>query len=88
MADYLHGVIGFDQNPFSYIIKIKERFKQLRKNNLTLSLLNAKIDATGPYFLGHTIWPTGISPNASKVVALKSIAMPKELNDLLEEIRG
>ena len=63
-------------------------FKQLRKHNLELSKSKAKIGATDADFLGHTISPAGIRPNASKVVALRKMPMPSDLKQLRSLLGG
>ena len=62
---YLDGVIIFDPGPAAHVLNIKELSKQLRKHNLKLSPSQAKSGDTDASFLGHTISPAGIRPNAS-----------------------
>ena len=59
---------------------MKELFLRLRKHNLKLSPSKATIGATDAEFLGHTISPTGIIPNAQKAEA--KMPMPEDLKRL------
>ena len=88
VAAYLDDVIVFDPDPAAHVLNITELFKRLRKHNLKLSPSKAKIGATDADFLGHTISPAGIRPNASKVAALMSMPMPKDLKQLRSLLGG
>jgi len=61
---------------------MKDLFLRLRKHNLKLSPSKATIGATNAKFLGHTISPAGIMPDAQKVEALTKMPMPKDLKQL------
>ena len=63
-------------------------FKQLRKWSLKLSPSKAKIGAADVDFLGHTISPAGIRPNARKVAALTRMPMPSDLKQLRSLLGG
>ena len=62
--------------PSPTFLTIKELFKQLRKHNVKLSPSKEKTGATDAGFLGHTISPAGIRPNANKVADLMRMLMP------------
>ena len=64
VATYFDDVIVFDAYPSLHVTYMKNFFLRLRKHNLTLSPSKATIAATDAEFLGHTISPTGIMPNA------------------------
>ena len=88
VAAYLDDVIVFDPDPAAHVLNIRAFFKQLRKHNLKLSPSKAKIGATEADFLGHTISPAGIKPNAGKVAALTKMPMPKDLKQLRSLLGG
>ena len=67
---------------------MKEFFLRLRKHNLKLSPSKATIGATDADFLGHTISPAGIMPNAQKVEALMKMPMPEDLKQLRSLLGG
>lgn len=54
----------------------------MRKHNFKLSPLQATINATDAYFLGHTISPARIMPNEQKVEALREMPMPQDIKQL------
>ena len=60
----------------------------MRKHNLKLSRPKSKIGATDADYLGHTISPAGIRPNASKVAALTKMPMPSDLKQLRSLVGG
>ena len=88
VAAHLDDVTVFDPDPASHALNIKEFFKQLTKHNLKLSPSKAKIGATDADFLGHTISPAGIRPNASKVAALLRMPMPRDIKQLRSLLGG
>lgn len=74
----IDDVDAFDPDLAAHVVKINERFKPLRKHTLKKSPSEAKIVATDAGFLGHTISPAGIRPNASKLAAVMSMPMPQD----------
>ena len=60
----------------------------MRKHNLKLSPSKAKIGATDVDFLGHTISPAGVRPNADKVTALMKMTMPLDIKQLRSLLGG
>lgn len=88
VAANLDNVIVFDLDPTAHVLNTKELFKPLRQHSLKFSPSNANIVATNADFLSHTISPAGIRPNASKVVAFKSIPMPLDLKQLWPLLGG
>ena len=71
-----------------HALTITGLFKQLRKHNLKLSSSKSKIVATDADFLGHTISPAGIRPNASKVAALTKVPTLSDLKQLRSLLGG
>ena len=65
----LDGVIVFDSDPTAHVKTTRALFERLRKHNLKLSSSKARLRATDANFLGHSISPAGIAPNAGKVSA-------------------
>ena len=82
VAAYLDDVIVFDADPSRHVANTKDLFLRLRKHNLKLSPSKATIGATDADFLGHTISPAGIMPNAKKVEALTKMPVPTDLKQL------
>ena len=54
----------------------------VRSNGLKLSPSKARLGATDAAFLGHSISPAGVRPNAEKVLALTLMPMPRDLKQL------
>ena len=82
VAAYLDDVIVFDSDPTAHVRTIRALFERLRKHNLKLSPSKAHLGATDANFLGHSISPAGIRPNAEKVSALMKMPMPKNLKQV------
>ena len=66
MAAYLDDVIVFDSDPTAHIKTMRALFECLRKNNLKFSPSKACVRATDADFLGHSISPAGVRPNATE----------------------
>ena len=62
---------------------MKEFFLYLRKQNLKLSHSKPNIGATDANFLGHTISPAGIMPNAQVEALIKMPSMDLSRDRLL-----
>ena len=82
VATYLDDVIVFDADPSLHVADMKEMFLRLRQYNLKLPPSKAIIGVTDADFLGHTISPAGVIPNAQKVEALTKMSGPKDLKQL------
>ena len=61
---------------------MKKFFLRLRKQSLKLSPSKFTIGATDADFLGHTISPASIMPNAQKVEALMKMPVSEDLKQL------
>ena len=70
MAAYLDDVIVFDSDPTAHVKTTWALFERLRKHNLKLYPAKALLGATDADFLGHSIPPAGVRPNAEKQSAL------------------
>ena len=66
VAAYLDDVIVFDSDPTAHVTTVRALFERLRKHNLKLSPLTARLGATDADFLGHSFSPAGVRPNAEK----------------------
>ena len=81
VAAYL-DVIVFDSDPIAHIETIRSLFERLREHNLKLSPSKARLGATDANFLGHSISPAGLRPNAEKVSALINMPMPTDVKQV------
>ena len=70
VAAYLNDVIVFDSDPTAHVENIRALFERLRKHNLKFSPSKARLGATDADFLGHSILPAGVRPDADKISAL------------------
>ena len=81
-AAYLDDIIVFDSDPIAHVQAIRSPFECLRKHDLKLSPSKARLGATNANFLGHSISPAGLRPNAEKVFALVKMPMPKDVKQV------
>ena len=79
---YLDDAIVFDSDPVAHVRTIRSLFQRLRKHNLKFSPSKALLGATDANFLGHSISPGGLRPNAEKVSALTNIPMPADVKQV------
>ena len=79
VAAHLDDVIVFDSDLTAHVNIMGTLFERLRKHNLKLSPSKARLGVTDVDFLGHSISPAGVNPNAENISAL--IKMPT-LRDL------
>ena len=85
---YLDDVIVLDSDPIAHVQTIRSLFERLRKHNLKLSPLKARLGATDANFLVHSISPAGLHPNAEKVSALVKMPMPKHVKQVYALMGG
>ena len=88
VAAYLDDVIVFDSDPSTHVKAIGALFERLRKNNLKLSPMKARLGVTDADSLGHSISPAGVCPNAEKVSASTLMSMPRDLKQLRSLLGG
>ena len=70
----------FDSDPVAHVRTIRSLFERLRKHiHLKLSPSNARLSATDANFLGRSISPAGLRPNAQKVSSLTNMPMPTDV---------
>ena len=72
----------FDSDSIAHAQTIRSLFERLRKHNLKLSPSKARLGATDANFLGHSISPAGLRPNAEKVSALINMPMPTDVKQV------
>ena len=84
VAAYLDDVIVFDSDPTVHVKTMRALFEHLRKHNLKLSASKVRLGATDADFLGHSISPAGVRPNAENMSALIKMSMPQDL----KQVRG
>ena len=75
-------LVAFDSYPTAHLKTIRPIFEQLRKHNLKLSPSKARLGTTDVGFLGHSVSPERVRPNAGKVSALTKIPMPRNLKQV------
>ena len=83
VAVYLDDAIVFDSDPIAYVQTIRSLFERPRKHDLKLSPPKARLNATDANFLGNSISPAGLRPNAEKVSAVVKIPMSKDVKQVL-----
>ena len=88
MAAYLNDVIVFASDPIAHVQTIRSLFERLRKHNIKISPSNARLGVTDANFLGHSISPAGLRPNAEKVSALINMPMPTDVKQVRALIGG
>ena len=69
----------FDSDPIAHVQTMRSLFERLRKHNLKHSPSRARLGATDASFLGHSISPAGLHPNAETVSALANMTVPKDV---------
>ena len=78
MAACLDDVIVFDSDPTVQVKTVRALFERVHKH-IKLSLSKARLGATDADFLGHSISPAGVRPNAEKVSALIKVPIPRDV---------
>ena len=82
MAAYLDDVVVFDSDPIAYVQTIRSLFERLRKHNFKLSPSKARLGAIDASFLGHSIFPAGLRPNAEKMSAFIIMPTPTDVKQV------
>ncbi|CAB1099587.1 unnamed protein product [Ectocarpus sp. CCAP 1310/34] len=85
---FLDDVICFDEEPLGHVLNMIGLLQRLRQYNLKLSPGKARVGATHANFLGHTISPTGVSPDGVKVRALTHMPPPPNVKQLRSLLGG
>ena len=79
---YIDDVLVWSNDESSMVDYIEKFLKALTKDNLKVSLSKSEIGAEEIRFLGHTIKPRGVKPDAKKVAALRKLPMPNNVSQL------
>ena len=85
---YIDDAIVFDPDPATHISSLGTFLDRLRQHNLKLAPAKARIGATSIDFLGYTISPNGLRPNAAKVTDLSRQPMPANISQLRSLLGG
>ncbi|POM78688.1 Retrotransposable element [Phytophthora palmivora] len=84
---YLDDILVFSESEVDHLEHLRIVFKRLREYDVTLNASKYRILRESVDYLGFTLTPTGIQPQAKKVEAIQQIAEPrnkKELRRFLE----
>ena len=79
---YLDDVVVYNGTPEEHVRSMREFFERLRRHKLKLSPPKSTIGTTHSNFLGHTITPSGTTPDAVKAAALSALPMPTNVKSL------
>ena len=88
VAAHLDDVIVFDSDPTAHVETMRAVFESLRQHNLKSSPSKARLGATDDDFMGHSILPSCVRPNADKISALTKIPMTRDLNQIRALLGG
>ena len=88
MTIYIDDVLVRSNDELSMVDYIERFLKALTKHNLKISPLKSEIGAEEIRFLGHTISPRGVKPDAKKVDALWKLPMPNNVSELRSLLGG
>ena len=87
MATYLGDEIVFGSDPTAHVKTMRTLFERQCKHN-QFSPSKARLGATDADFLGHSISPAGVRPNADKISALIRMPMPQDLKQVRAFLGG
>ncbi|CAN0272169.1 unnamed protein product, partial [Ascophyllum nodosum] len=79
---YIDDVFVRSNDESSMVDYIERSLKALTKHNLKTSPSKSEIGAEEKSFLGHTISPRNVKPDAKKVYALRKLPMPNNVLEL------
>ena len=82
VAVYLDDVIVFDSDPVAHVRTICSLVERLRMHDPKFFPSKARLGATDANFLGHSMSPAGLRPNAEKVSALTNMPMPTDAKQM------
>ena len=82
VAAYHDDVSVFDSDPIAHVQTIRSFFERLRKHNLKGSPSKARLGAIDANFLGHSVSPAGLRPNAENVSVLIIMPMPTDVKQV------
>ena len=85
---YIDDVLIRNNDESSMVDYIERFLKALTKHNLKISPSKSEIGAQEISFLGHTISPRGVKPDAKKLDALRKLPMPNNVSELRSLLGG
>ena len=85
---YIDDVLVRSNDEASMVDHIERFLKALTKHNLKISPSKTEIGAEEINFLGQTISPRGVKPDAKKVDALRKLPMPNNITELRSLLGG
>ena len=88
LGTYLDDVIVFDSDPTAHLENMRALFESLRRHNLKFSPSKARLGATDADFVGNSISPDGVRPDADKISALTKMPMPRDLKQVSALLGG
>ena len=88
MTIYIDDILVRSNDESSMVDYIERFLKALTRHNLKFSPSKSEIGAQEISFLGHTISPRGVKPDAKKVDALRKLPMPNNVSELRSLLGG
>ena len=85
---YIDDVLVRSNDESSMVDYIERFLKALTRHNLKISPSKSEIGAQEISFLGHTISPRGVKPDAKQVNALRKLPMPNNVSELRSLLGG
>ena len=85
---YIDDVFVRSNDESSMIDYIERFLKALTRHDLKISPSKSEIGAQEISFLGHTISPRGVKPDAKKVDVLRKLPMPNNVSELRSLLGG
>jgi hypothetical protein len=79
---YLDDILIFSENENDHLEHLRIVFKRLREYDVTLNASKCHILRDSVDYLGFTLTPSGIQPQAKKVEAIQQIAEPRNKKEL------
>lgn len=85
---YMSDAIVFNENLIAKCFPFVIFSSNYRSTSTKLSPTKSQLGATEADFLGYSISPSGISPNASKITALAKTSTPEDIKQLRSLLGG
>ena len=82
VAAYIDDIIIYSPTFEAHLKHIREILTRIRQAKLKLHPRKCKFAVTTVDFLGHTLQPSGVSPNKEKIEAIKDFPTPSRLKDV------
>ena len=78
---YLDDILIFSDTTQEHVRRISMVFERIRKTNFKLNLEKCTFAAHDVAYLGHIVSSSGLSPDMSKVKAIKTFTLPRNVRD-------